>query len=1107
MYPYANYTVWQQVSVERVRVGDIKDVTDAPPLPPQWEGAEVQGLQFPLHSVARVGVTGEYYLYVSPNERYFQVLYALRQYSADTEIEAQVFEFPDPSRGYEVLSSLVPLADVEEYERKMALTPGDLAGATATTTEAFSVQGFQIRKSGVQAFLEDHLKGDPTKFSKVPLLLGHTGIGKSAVVKAALESASPSTPWGLRLVDMRIGFSDKLDFLGLVEVNPDGTSFSAASLLQLTTASDEFLDRVRKLVTEWSNRKDLSASEKRTLEKLRHYAKTPVLFFDEINRAQDHIINIFMVVLSNRRFANYSLRQAHMLAAANYNPASDNDAILYLTSEFGDIAKLDRFTPIMVDESEATVQQSVHRFLTSKYPELKDIVTQIWAKGWLYNSAPNAVDEQGKFPTFRGWDLALQYLQSRRDKRWVVNVVKGLVGAAGAEFLQSLLDKLGWTAVTGESMDEYIDHCLQGGVPVLLTGAAGVGKSVRLMQAAERMGAELYTVQLSAMDAASIRGYPSKKRTVEWLFPGEENRLTMALDEALGETQVQWSSAYVQDYNFARIVEKCREQGRPLVVFADELNRCPPVVQGGVFDIFDGKFLGVDLSGVDFRLVAAGNVGEGYETEDFDSATLARFSVYRKDKVDEKDVEGLIQYAKRKHWHPAVVEWLEEHRSEIPQLLDAMAVEQLDLASGTTTLRSFETLSTYLQEVDRYPVFHSAGVRNKLQSDPLGLLRSLLKHHDKLFAFSPTHELERVELPDGSFHERITMAELGELLSEQVDKITKEDARQILALLQQVEQAVAPVFLSNVFRKTGFGDSQVYSQMVQTVVESQAEKLVTLKLAPCEDFDTWLNETWFEYSAQGKGWTDVLWKLKADWETMCAPEPVPREVAEKFVSFVTGQDAQFSPVRHTSMVYTALGLTVEMPSYRVSGVEVGGYKSESPVVIGPVGTGLVEGEPVEGRRERWFVVLRGVDIDDREKTVKLGFWTPEDLYDTATPDLLKPGTGDKVVFIVTSQHVQGDDVVWTIESVAIDPTVGEPVTFTVVLPRDWFKDKDNISEVKDIDDLIVVPTGEHAGELDLDKLAGLYGHMKREGVWQKHTFFITRRMIKLMKRNIMRYLP
>ena len=163
---------------------------------------------------------------------------------------------------------------------------------------------------------------------------------------------------------------------------------------------------------------------------------------------------------------------------------------------------------------------------------------------------------------------------------------------------------------------------------ILMKGPTGIGKSAMGKDVATTLALPLIDVRTAVMQEGDMVGIPDL--------------------EGIKETGV------VSNAMYGWFVRACRE---PVVLFLDEINRAMVPVLNGAFQLVLDRTMGNDANGEPYRLhpetrvLAAGNFGAEYESEDLDPAMQRRFLVvdlaptnedwltWAKDNVDEAIVE------------------------------------------------------------------------------------------------------------------------------------------------------------------------------------------------------------------------------------------------------------------------------------------------------------------------------------------------------------------------------------------------------------------------------------------------------------------------------------
>ena len=166
---------------------------------------------------------------------------------------------------------------------------------------------------------------------------------------------------------------------------------------------------------------------------------------------------------------------------------------------------------------------------------------------------------------------------------------------------------------------------------IMLTGRHGIGKSQILTKYYETVGMTVKTLFLGQMsDPGDLLGLPNK-------------------DEATGKT------TFMPPYWFPI-------DGKPIVLFLDELNRARPEILQTVMDLVLNRKLAGRALPEGSRIISACNDGEEYQLTDLDPALVSRFNIY----TFRPSVEEWLLWAEREGLDERVISFI----SANPELLD-----------------------------------------------------------------------------------------------------------------------------------------------------------------------------------------------------------------------------------------------------------------------------------------------------------------------------------------------------------------------------------------------------------------------------------------------------
>jgi hypothetical protein len=199
---------------------------------------------------------------------------------------------------------------------------------------------------------------------------------------------------------------------------------------------------------------------------------------------------------------------------------------------------------------------------------------------------------------------------------------------------------------------EVLDRLFETRWPVFIWGPPGAGKSSIVRLAAERRGLPLLDVRASLLDPTDLRGIP-----------------------AVVDGRAVWCPPSFLP----------SDSDAPGVLFFDELNAAPPLVQASLYQLTLDRRVGEYVLPAGWRMVAAGNRAEDRSVTFRMPAALANRFIHLDFEADFEDWRG---WAITVGIHPLVVGFLGTRRE---LLLDVQSGER-----GFATPRSWEMVSDAL---------------------------------------------------------------------------------------------------------------------------------------------------------------------------------------------------------------------------------------------------------------------------------------------------------------------------------------------------------------------------------------------------------------------------
>jgi hypothetical protein len=196
---------------------------------------------------------------------------------------------------------------------------------------------------------------------------------------------------------------------------------------------------------------------------------------------------------------------------------------------------------------------------------------------------------------------------------------------------------------------------------IMLAGRHGIGKSQILTRYFEEKGMPVKTLFLGQMsDPGDLLGLPNK-------------------DETTGKT------TFMPPYWFP-------VDGKPIVLFLDELNRARPEILQTVMDLVLNRKLAGRALPEGSRIISACNDGEEYQLTDLDPALVSRFNIY----TFRPTVEDWLLWAERAGLDQRVISFI----SANPDLLDRSADTKEDQGlEKDPDRRAWEKVARLLENV------------------------------------------------------------------------------------------------------------------------------------------------------------------------------------------------------------------------------------------------------------------------------------------------------------------------------------------------------------------------------------------------------------------------
>lgn len=227
---------------------------------------------------------------------------------------------------------------------------------------------------------------------------------------------------------------------------------------------------------------------------------------------------------------------------------------------------------------------------------------------------------------------------------------------------------------------------------IMLVGKHGIGKSRILEEYFSKKGEKVVTLFLGQMsDPGDLIGLPSK-------------------DEKTGRTDFMLPYWFPVD-------------GKPVVLFLDELNRARPEVLQTIMDLTLNRKLAGKALPLGSRIISAVNNGNEYQLTDLDPALVSRFNIYE----FAPSVENWLSWAKESGIDSRITSFI----SENPEFLDSDAsyAEAANL-ERTPDRRSWERTSDVIKKFPELSDIHKPIITGIIGTRATSTFFRFLIEHD-----------------------------------------------------------------------------------------------------------------------------------------------------------------------------------------------------------------------------------------------------------------------------------------------------------------------------------------------------------------------------------------
>jgi len=194
-----------------------------------------------------------------------------------------------------------------------------------------------------------------------PFIWGHRGLGKSSLVQQVAAEQS----WGF--IDLRCSQLEASDVRGLPDRVNGRTHYLPPADMPV---GDLTLEQIEAELGKMPDPGDLEAERQYylKLQSLQPRFQRGILFIDEVNRAQDDVLQAIFQLVLDRRVGMYVLPPGWcVVAAGNYMEG-------YMVTGFNDPAFLNRFSHLILSGGETTLEEWVNYMSVAHGPTATDVI-------------------------------------------------------------------------------------------------------------------------------------------------------------------------------------------------------------------------------------------------------------------------------------------------------------------------------------------------------------------------------------------------------------------------------------------------------------------------------------------------------------------------------------------------------------------------------------------------------------------------------------------------------------------------------------------------------------------------------------------------------------
>lgn len=252
-----------------------------------------------------------------------------------------------------------------------------------------------------------------------PFIWGHRGLGKSSLV----QQVTAENSWGF--IDLRCSQLEASDIRGLPDRVNGRTHYLPPADMPI---GDLTISAIEKELGKMPDPDDIEAQRTyyMKLQSLQPRFQHGILFIDEVNRAQDDVLQAIFQLILDRRVGMYVLPPGWcVVAAGNYMEG-------YMVTGFNDPAFLNRFSHMTLSGGETTLEEWVN-YMSLSHGESATDVIEFASQNTKYLDGDVAGELGFSIqPSRRSWEMVVRVDEACKSGKYSeiarMEVLSGLIG-------------------------------------------------------------------------------------------------------------------------------------------------------------------------------------------------------------------------------------------------------------------------------------------------------------------------------------------------------------------------------------------------------------------------------------------------------------------------------------------------------------------------------------------------------------------------------------------------------------------------------------------------------------------------------------------------------